>query len=250
MEHRPSILSLPGGEELGHAAPGAIEVFPTQAMERATGSRRIEGNSLRLQFEGTSTFEAWIEAIQAAERFVYFENYILRDDRVGRAFRDALVSKALEGVPVYLIYDWFGCWATPGRYWKPFREAGVHVRAFNRPRIRDPLGILQRDHRKLVCVDGDVAYVGGFCIGKEWAVLLTAPLPNCPSRLLPQHQAVWSVLIPQVWMKLASMESQPVPSTLTGVLDQPSSLPVPKEPYSLSPQHHADPSLVTPHAYL
>jgi cardiolipin synthase len=153
---------------LGHAAPGALEAFPTLAMERATGSGRIEGNSIRLQFEGSSTFEAWIEAIERARRFVYFENYILRDDAVGRAFRDALVAKALEGVPVRLIFDWFGCWATPRRYWRPFREAGVEVRAFNRPQLRDPLGIVQRDHRKLVCVDGEVAFVGGFCVGIEW----------------------------------------------------------------------------------
>jgi cardiolipin synthase len=169
MDHHPNIFALPGGDELGHAAPGALAAFPGVAMERATGSRRIEGNALRLQFEGSSTFEAWIEAIDAAKRFVYFENYILRDDRVGRAFRDALVSKARKGVPVKLIYDWIGSGATPRSYWKPFREAGVEVRAFNRPRIRDPLGVLQRDHRKLVCVDGEVAFVGGFCVGIEWA---------------------------------------------------------------------------------
>jgi cardiolipin synthase len=143
--------------------------YPGDAMERVTGSRRIEGNALRLQFEGSSTYEAWIEAIDVATRFVYFENYILRDDRVGRAFRDALVAKARQGVPVRLIYDWIGSWFTPSRYWRPFREAGVEVRAFNRPRIRDPLGVLQRDHRKLVCVDGEVAFVGGFCVGNEWA---------------------------------------------------------------------------------
>jgi cardiolipin synthase len=62
-----------------------------------------------------------------------------------------------------------GCWATPGRYWHPFRQAGVEVRAFNRPRIQDPFGLFQRDHRKLVCVDGEVAFVGGFCVGVEWA---------------------------------------------------------------------------------
>ena len=169
MERLPSVLALPGGDELGHAAPGALSAFPGVAMERVTGSRRIEGNQLRLQFEGSSTYEAWIEAIDAATGFVYFENYILRDDRVGRSFRDALIAKARQGVPVKLIYDWIGSWFTPRRYWKPFREAGVEVRAFNRPRIRDPLGVLQRDHRKLVCVDGEVAYVGGFCVGIEWA---------------------------------------------------------------------------------
>jgi cardiolipin synthase len=163
------ILSLPGGDELGRAAPGALATFPADAMDRACGSPSSEGNAVRLQFEGSSTFEAWIEAIAKAERFVYFENYILRDDRVGRAFRDALMDKALSGVPVRLIHDWIGCWATPRRYWAPFRRAGVEVRAFNHPRIQDPFGVLQRDHRKLVCVDGEVAFVGGFCVGVEWA---------------------------------------------------------------------------------
>ena len=138
-------------------------------MDRATGAGSIGGNQLRLQFDGSSTFEAWLEAIDGARRFVHFENYILRDDRVGRAFRDALVAKAREGVPVRVLFDWVGCWATPRRYWKPFREAGVEVRAFNRPSVRDPLGLFQRDHRKLVCVDAEVAFVGGFCVGVEWA---------------------------------------------------------------------------------
>jgi cardiolipin synthase len=129
----------------------------------------VGGNRVRLQFDGPATFDRWLEAIGAARRFVHFENYILRDDRVGRSFRDALVAKAREGVPVRVLYDWVGCWATPRRYWVPFREAGVQVRAFNPPRLRDPWGVLQRDHRKLVCVDGDVAFVGGFCVGVEWA---------------------------------------------------------------------------------
>lgn len=149
--------------------PGAREAFPMEPMTRVTGSPRLDGNRIGLQFEGPSTFDRWIEAIDGAERFVHFENYILRDDRIGRVFRDALVAKARQGIPVRLVYDWVGCWATPRRYWKVFREAGVQVRAFNRPSIRDPLGVLQRDHRKLVCVDGTVAFVGGFCVGQEWA---------------------------------------------------------------------------------
>jgi cardiolipin synthase len=138
-------------------------------MERAAGVAEIRGNALRLQFEGSSTFDAWLDAIDRARRFVHFENYIIRDDRVGRAFREALVAKASEGVPVRVLYDWVGSWATPRRYWKPFREAGVEVRAFNRPSVRDPFGVFQRDHRKLVCVDGEVAFVGGFCVGVEWS---------------------------------------------------------------------------------
>jgi len=151
------------------SVPGLRSELPDWVLKRATGATRVEGNALRLQFDGPFTFDAWIEAIDAARRYVHFENYILRNDRVGRVFRDALVRKAKEGVQVRVLYDWMGCWATPRRFWRPFREAGVEVRAFNRPSVRDPFGVLQRDHRKMVCVDGTVAFIGGFCVGEEWA---------------------------------------------------------------------------------
>ena len=102
-------------------------------MQRATGARRTDGNRIRLQFEGPLTFDTWIEAIASAERFVHFENYVFRDDPVGRRFRDALAEKARSGVPVRVLYDWMGCWATPRRYWKPLRQAGAEVRAFKPP---------------------------------------------------------------------------------------------------------------------
>lgn len=145
------------------------------AMSRATGTGAIHGNAVALQFEGPATFDRWIEAIGEARDFVYFENYILRNDPVGRDFRDALVAKAREGVRVRVLYDWVGCWATPRRFWRPFREAGVEVRAFNPPRLQNPFGLLQRDHRKLICIDGRLAFAGGFCIGEAWAGTATEP---------------------------------------------------------------------------
>jgi cardiolipin synthase len=157
---------------VSEVAPGA---FSEGAMERAAGARAVAGNTLGLQFEGPTTFDRWLEAIEAARHSVLFENYILRNDRIGRRFREALVAKAREGVPVRVVYDWLGCWATPRRYWKPFREAGIELRAFNRPELTDPLGVTQRDHRKLVCVDAEVAFVGGFCVGEEWAGTSTEP---------------------------------------------------------------------------
>lgn len=148
---------------------GLASQFPEWSLRRATGAPRVDGNAIRLQFDGPATFDAWIEAIDRAREYVHFENYILRDDRVGRVFRDALVRKAREGIQVRVMYDWVGCWATRRRYWKPFREAGAEVQAFNPPSIRDPFGLLQRDHRKMVCVDGEIAFIGGFCVGNEWA---------------------------------------------------------------------------------
>jgi cardiolipin synthase A/B len=153
----------------GRSRDVRASLFSEEAIARATSSRRIDGNHLVLQFDGPSTFDRWLEAIAQARSHVHFENYILRNDPLGREFRDALIERARAGVQVRVLHDWMGCWATPRRYWRPFREAGIEVRAFNPPSIRDPFGLLQRDHRKLVVVDGEVAFIGGFCVGQEWA---------------------------------------------------------------------------------
>ena len=150
-------------------APAAGSHFPVAALSRATSSRLIGGNRIALQFDGAATFETWLEAIAGASRTILFENYVMRDDATGRRFQEALAARAEAGVHVHVLYDWIGCWATSKRYWRRLEQAGVHVRAFNRPALRDPFRVFQRDHRKLVCVDGTVAYVGGFCVGDEWA---------------------------------------------------------------------------------
>ena len=216
MTEAPRILSLPGGEEVGRAVPGSRATFPARGMDRAAGSPAVDGNALTLQFEGPHTFDAWIEAIHAAEKFVHFENYILRDDRVGRAFRDALVAKALQGVPVRVLHDWVGCWATPRRYWSVFKEGGVEVRAFNRPSAGDPFGVLQRDHRKLVCVDGRIAFVGGFCVGDEWAgVGDNAPWRDTGVEIVGPAAAVAARSFERVW----ALAGDPVPDELRAMSD-------------------------------
>lgn len=145
--------------------------FPWMDLARATGGETICGNEIALQFEGSVTFSMWLDSIASARKFVYFENYLVRDDPVGREVRAALIRKAREGVPVYVIYDWLGCWATPRSFWTPLKEAGAQVVAFNPPTvaITNPFGAWRRDHRKLVVVDGEVAHLGGLCVGSEWA---------------------------------------------------------------------------------
>jgi cardiolipin synthase len=140
-----------------------------RAMVRASDAPQIHGNAARLLVDGPMAFEAWLEAVSRARHWIHLENYIVRDDRIGHRFREALAEKAREGVRVRMLYDWLGCWATPGRFWRPLREAGGEVRAFAPPSVRDPLNFLRRDHRKVVAVDGEYASVSGMCIGDEWA---------------------------------------------------------------------------------
>ncbi len=139
-----------------------------RAMVRASDAPIMRGNTARILVDGPVAFAAWLEAIAAAEKWVHLENYILRDDATGRRFRDALIQKAQEGVRVRVLYDAVGCWATPKRFWRPFVEGGVDVRAFAPLSLSDPLNFMRRDHRKVVAVDGTYASVGGMCIGDEW----------------------------------------------------------------------------------
>ena len=70
---------------------------------------------------------------------------------------------------VRLLYDWLGgLGKTPGRFWERMRRAGVEVRCCNPPRLASPLAWIRRDHRKLLCVDGELAFVSGLCVGQDW----------------------------------------------------------------------------------
>ncbi|HEX6751834.1 MAG TPA: phospholipase D-like domain-containing protein [Longimicrobium sp.] len=143
--------------------------YAERAMERATDAPQVRGNTARLLVDGTQAFPAWLAAIEGARDWIHLENYIIRGDRTGLRFREALCDRARDGVKVRALFDWIGCWATPGRFFKPLRDAGVEVRFFAPPRATNPLGFLRRDHRKVVAVDGTWASVAGMCIGDEWA---------------------------------------------------------------------------------
>ena len=140
-----------------------------QAFTRASGAERTEGNRVRLLRDAAENYPAWLAAIALAERYIYFESYIIRDDATGRRLADALSDRARAGVEVRLLYDWVGALGkTSGRYWQSLRDAGVEVRCFNPFRLASPLGWVRRNHRKSLVVDGRVGFVTGLCVGDEW----------------------------------------------------------------------------------
>jgi cardiolipin synthase len=146
-----------------------VRVLANQAFSRAAGSPLVGGNSVRLLRDAAENYPAMLEAIRAARRAVHFESYIIHEDEAGREFAEALGAKAREGVHVRLIYDWMGALGAASRkFWRGMREAGVEVRCFNPPRFDSPFGWLSRDHRKVLVVDGEVAFVTGLCVGRSW----------------------------------------------------------------------------------
>jgi cardiolipin synthase A/B len=139
-----------------------------RALTRAAGTRLVPGNAVRLLFDGPEAFPAMLDTIAQAERWLHFENYIIRSDATGWRFAEALAGRARAGVTVRLLYDWFGSKTTSGKLFRYLRAAGADVRAFAPLKPFNLLANVFRDHRKLVVADGRRAIVGGLCIGDEW----------------------------------------------------------------------------------
>ncbi len=146
--------------------PGEAERFD-RAFARAAGASVTSRNAVRLLLDACENFPAWLAAIAAARRYILFESYIVADDRIGRAFADALAQKARAGVLVYVVYDWLGSTKFSST-WDGLRAAGAEVRCFNPPSLDSPLAWLTRDHRKSIVVDGEVGFVSGLCISEKW----------------------------------------------------------------------------------
>jgi len=143
-----------------HPGWGAYCLFP-QSM--------VRGNSVTVHIDGAAAFPAMLQAIAGAERFILMDSYIFNDDTAGRAFADALKERAAAGVDVRLIVDGFGTINVPGSFFESLVDAGVHVLEYNPVAPwRKHWGLLRRNHRKLLVVDGRVGFAGGLNVGDQW----------------------------------------------------------------------------------
>ena len=127
------------------------------------------GNGVELLEDGYETFERIFDAIDEARSYVLVQFYIYRDDPLGRDLLARLASATRRGVAAYVLYDEIGCIATPNRYWRDMRDAGVTVSGFGASRgLRGRVEVNFRNHRKTVVVDGRTAFVGGNNVGDEY----------------------------------------------------------------------------------
>lgn len=142
---------------------------PDRAIRRAGDCPRIPGNIVQLLRDGPAVFASWLRDIAQAQHFILFENYIFRSDRIGSQIAEALMERARAGIEVYVLFDWLGSLGTSRTLWVKMQRAGVRVRPFRSIRLSDPLRLLQRNHRKVMCIDGQIGHVGGLCVGDAWA---------------------------------------------------------------------------------
>jgi len=146
---------------------GREDVLP--AIEALAKMPFTAGNRAELLIDGEAIFASILAGIEAAEHYVLAQFYIVRDDELGRDFQRRLMEKARAGVRVYFVYDEIGCYALPSSYLEELSAAGVHVHAFLTTRgPNNRFQINFRNHRKIVVVDGRLAWVGGSNVGDEY----------------------------------------------------------------------------------
>src|SRR5438445_4027272 len=158
-------LTPAGDDEMLPVVPGPSFA---RGLWRIAAADVSSGNRVSLLRDGPATFDAMIALIDRATKTVAHESYIFRADDVGSRFADAYERAVARGVSVRLLLDWIGARGTSRKFLKRLRRSGIGVSVFNPPGLRRWLGLVPRDHRKLLVVDDAVGITGGVGVGREW----------------------------------------------------------------------------------
>nr|WP_164511348.1 cardiolipin synthase [Levilactobacillus mulengensis] len=151
-------------DQISHSVINMVNMF--METDHAFLARK---NRVRVITDGHDLFHLMMEDIERAHSSIHIEFYTFYNDKIGNDILDLLVKKAQAGVEVRVIYDPWGSMGTWKRFFKPLIDVGGHVEAFlgTRSAVID-FRLNFRDHRKIVTIDGQVGYVGGFNIGDQY----------------------------------------------------------------------------------
>ena len=119
-------------------------------------------NEIQILRNGAETFPEIFRVMEQARHHIHLEYYIIENDRIGNYLRELLIRKAGEGVEVRLIFDDVGSWELKKKFIRSMSDAGVKVDCFMK--VRFPMltsRVNYRNHRKILVVDGETAFVGG-----------------------------------------------------------------------------------------
>lgn len=153
---------------------GDLDILDRQITleQELVGNPLVVGNKVVLLQDGPATYQAMFAAINGAKDHINVESYIIDDGEVGRKFADLLIERQAHGVQVNLIYDSIGALGTSAGYFERLKAAGVQVLEFNPVNplaVWRPWRLTHRDHRKLLVVDGRIAFLGGINIASVYS---------------------------------------------------------------------------------
>lgn len=145
---------------------------------------------------GESKFEAMIAELKKAEKFIFLEYFIIEEGKMWNTILDILCEKARQGVEVRLLYDDAGCIGKlPNHYDEKMRRLQIACKVFNPIRPRLAMQMNNRDHRKILVIDGVVGMTGGINLADEYinAVERFGHWKDCAVML--KGEAVWSLTL-------------------------------------------------------
>ena len=128
-----------------------------------------KNNDLKYYKFGELAYPTMLEELEKAEKFIFLEYFIINKGTMWNSILDVLVKKAKDGVDVRVIYDDMGCIAMlPSNYPKTLESIGIKCIAFNE--VKPFLGVIMnnRDHRKMMIIDGRVVFTGGINLSDEY----------------------------------------------------------------------------------
>jgi cardiolipin synthase len=178
--------------------------------------RYLDGNRLTLLRNGEQHFPALVEAFDGAQEEIFLETYIFADDETGSLVADALARAAMRGVAVHLLIDGFGASDFAPRFRDMLQEAGAQLLVF-RPELRRwrlRRNRLRRMHRKLACVDGRLAFVGGINVIDDYDTPGdTSPRHDYAVRIEGPLTAEVRAAAAQQWVRVArsARRARPLP---------------------------------------
>ncbi|HEY9727517.1 MAG TPA: phospholipase D-like domain-containing protein [Chroococcales cyanobacterium] len=141
--------------------------FPL-ALTGISGSYITKGEPIAYWFDINSIYRSRLEAIRRARRTIHFETFYITPGYRAEEFALALAERAQAGVEVLVIADSLGVFKLSQEYWQQLKAAGVNVRFFHKFNWRNPLIYNIRTHRKLLLIDGEMAFVGGTGVSDYW----------------------------------------------------------------------------------
>lgn len=170
--------NLSANEELEQTLMKGVPIVELEEAEPKRQSTYIFKNSHFPLYEHTETkflatgeikFQVMLEEMRKAEKYIFMEYFIIMEGEMWSAILDVLVEKVKEGVEVRVMYDDAGCLATlPHNYDKYLRSLGIKTKIFNPLRPLLAVQMNNRDHRKILIIDGKVGITGGINLSDEY----------------------------------------------------------------------------------
>ena len=179
-------------------------------------------NDVQLLVDGPQAYASMMAAIAEAEHHILLESYIFSDDEIGAKFANLLTRRSQEGVDVRIIYDSFGSVESGGEFFERMEDAGIALiefNALNPLKDQNPLDINNRNHRKILVVDGRVAFTGGINLSGTYATSSSWPSNDDPERSgwRDTHVVIrgpaalgFQALFLDSWRRLGGLDERPI----------------------------------------